>query len=281
MRPSLMMRIAWGLYAALGLFWLWVAWVPSTGPLPDRVAIVNMVQVTIGLFLLSAGAATSLAEERVRGSLDVLLSTPMSTRSILAGKWWGTFRQVLNVVIWPAATSPVLLVEGGSWMSYLALLGLVLAFGAAIASLGLALATWVSRLGRAVALCITAHIAWMVGWPFVVAVCVGTPAMRHTGMMLGDPPCGMLFGTFGIAPAGPPGHARPTDFRRAPAADDRLDHRHRRVRGPPVPVDGRHLRPLPGAGLRRRPPATAPAGAVVAVARRAAGPGAFRLRGRV
>ena len=96
-----------------------------------------MVQVTIGLFLLSAGAATSLAEERVRGSLDVLLSTPMLTRSILAGKWWGSFRPVLNVVIWPAATSPVLLAEGGSWMSYLALLGLVLAFGAAIASLGL------------------------------------------------------------------------------------------------------------------------------------------------
>jgi ABC-type Na+ efflux pump permease subunit len=199
-----MMRIAWGLYAALGLFWLWIAWVPSTGPLRDRVGIVNMVQVTIGLFLLSAGAATSLAEERVRGSLDVLLSTPMSTRSILAGKWWGSFRRVLIVVIWPAATSPALLAEGGHWSSYLALLGLVLAFGAAIVSLGLALATWVSRLGRAAALCITANIAWMIGWPFVVAVCVGTPAMLHTGMMLGDPPCGMLFGTFGIASAGPP-----------------------------------------------------------------------------
>jgi ABC-type transport system involved in multi-copper enzyme maturation permease subunit len=212
MRPSLMMRIAWGLYAALGLFWLWVAWVPSTGPLRDRVGIVNMVQVTIGLFLLSAGAATSLSEERIRGSLDVLLSTPMSTRSILAGKWWGSFRQVLKVVIWPAATSPVLLVQGGDWMSYLALLGLVLAFGAAIASLGLALATWVSRLGRAVALCIAANIAWIVGWPFAVAIGVGTPAMRHTGMMLGDPPCGVLFGTFGIGPFAPPGVPVPMNY---------------------------------------------------------------------
>ena len=45
----------------------------------------NVVQVTVGLLLVSVGAATSLAEERVRGSLDVLLTTPMSTRSILAG----------------------------------------------------------------------------------------------------------------------------------------------------------------------------------------------------
>ena len=37
-------------------------------------------QVGLGLLLLCVSAATSLAEERVRGSLDVLLSTPMSTR---------------------------------------------------------------------------------------------------------------------------------------------------------------------------------------------------------
>ncbi len=155
-RPSLMMRVAWGLYAALGLLWVWVACgadrpaCSSTGS-PSM----NTVQVTIGLLLLSVGAATSLAEERVRGSLDVLLSTPMSTRSILAGKWWGSFRRVLSVAIWPAATSIVLAPRRRVLDAYLALLGLVLAYGAAITSLGLALATWVSRLGRAVALCVT------------------------------------------------------------------------------------------------------------------------------
>ena len=272
-----MMRVAWGLYAALGLFWLWVAWVPTSGPLLDRVAIGNMVQVTIGLFLLSAGAATGLAEERVRGSLDVLLSTPMATRSILAGKWWGSFRRVLNVAIWPAATSIVLLREGGSWWSYLVLLGLVFAYGAAISSLGLALATWVSRLGRAVALCITIHVAWMVGWPFAVAFLVGTPAMRYIGMMIGDPPAGMLFGTFAVLETNLPRPPGVSDLDGLLVGDDRLDRRHLRVRGRPVRGDGRHVRRLPGPGLRRRrPPDLEPAEAAALVDRRAAGPGAFR-----
>ena len=62
----------------------------------ELVGLMNAFQVSLGLLLLSVGAATSLAEERVRGSLDVLLSTPMSTRSILAGKWWGSFRARLR-----------------------------------------------------------------------------------------------------------------------------------------------------------------------------------------
>ena len=59
----------------------------------------------MGLLLLSVSAATSLAEERARGSLDVLLATPLSTRSILDGKWWGAFRQVRHILVWPAVTA--------------------------------------------------------------------------------------------------------------------------------------------------------------------------------
>ena len=54
----------------------------------------NGFQAGIGLLLLSVSAATALAEERVRGNLDILLATPLSTRSIVWGKWWGTFRAV-------------------------------------------------------------------------------------------------------------------------------------------------------------------------------------------
>ena len=43
-------------------------------------------------------------------------------------------------------------------MGFGLLLGLVLAYGAAITSLGLAAATWVRRLGRAVALCVTSYV---------------------------------------------------------------------------------------------------------------------------
>ena len=86
-----MMRIAWGLYAATGVLWLVLSLRESASSMfmAELIAMIGAFQVAVGLLLLSVGAATSLAEERVRGSLDVLLSTPMSTRSILAGKWWG------------------------------------------------------------------------------------------------------------------------------------------------------------------------------------------------
>ena len=51
------------------------------------------------------------AEERVRGSLDVLLATPLSTRSIVWGKWWGTFRAVPLLAICPGAVAAVLAQE--------------------------------------------------------------------------------------------------------------------------------------------------------------------------
>ena len=47
------------------------------------------LQTFFGMLLLSASAPTALAEERARGSLDVLLATPLSTRSIVVGKWLG------------------------------------------------------------------------------------------------------------------------------------------------------------------------------------------------
>ena len=46
----------------------------------DLVMLVSGSHVAIGLLALSITAGTSLAEERVRGSLDVLMATPLSTR---------------------------------------------------------------------------------------------------------------------------------------------------------------------------------------------------------
>ena len=94
----------------------------------------------------------------------------MSTRSILAGKWWGTFRQVARVLFWPAVLSARLLFAGGSLSSYLSLIAVILSYGAVITSLGLALATWVSRLGRAVALCVTAYVGFSIGWTILFAL---------------------------------------------------------------------------------------------------------------
>jgi ABC-type transport system involved in multi-copper enzyme maturation permease subunit len=206
-RPSLMMRAAWGLYAALGLFWMVLVGSQmgsATGRTVDMFGIVNMIQVSIGLLLLSVGASTSLAEERARGSLDVLLSTPISTRTILAGKWWGGFRRVFNVVIWPAATTAFLPISGGYWSCYLLLLMLVLAYGAAITSLGLAAATWVGRVGRAIALCVSTVVVLSIGWPILLLVIMSNAAdSAMVPLLMGDPPFGMLLCTEPVAAGDP------------------------------------------------------------------------------
>jgi len=131
---------------------------------------VNAFQVSIGLLLLSVSAATSLAEERMRGSLDVLMTTPLSTREIVAGKWLGAFRRVPLLAVLPC----MVVVCGGQHgivkdtLGGMLLFGYVLACGAAVTSLGLATATWCSRLGRAVGLTVTAYVLTTVGWMFLV-----------------------------------------------------------------------------------------------------------------
>ena len=72
-----------------------------------------VLQSVLGLMLLSVQAPTALGEERVRGSLDVLMAAPISTRAIVWGKWLGTYRVALWLAVLPgvsaaliAATSP-------------------------------------------------------------------------------------------------------------------------------------------------------------------------------
>ncbi len=199
MRPSRMLRVAWLIYAALGLFWTVLTLKHSLNPTgnPEFIAIVTTLQVTIGLLLLSVSAATSLAEERVRGSLDVLLSTPLPTRSILVGKWWGNFRWFPALLLWPALITSFPAYESGYWWSYTLFLGSLTANVAAIASLGLALATWVSRLGRAVALCVTVYLAFTIGWMVFVAQ-LGPPGPVTIPLIAGSPIYGTMLATFDI-----------------------------------------------------------------------------------
>ena len=165
------------LYTALGLFWIVVSFkaVTSSSRNEEGIALMSTCQTALGLLLLSVSAATSLADERVRGSLDILLCTPLSTRSILAGKWWGSFRQATAVVIWPALLAGFLLVQSGRWISYLLLLGLVTGYCAVITSLGLAMATWASRIGRAVALCVSIYVVSSIGWLILVSLLAHPP----------------------------------------------------------------------------------------------------------
>jgi len=150
----------------------------------------NTIQVSIGLLLMSVYAATSLGEERARGSLDILLSTPLSSRAILAGKWWGAFRLAPYVLLWPALMAGLLVVNGGRWIGYLLLMGLILAYAAGVASLGLAIATWVRRPGRATAICVSVCVVFTIGWLVLSFVWFRDDSFSNAAAM-GSP----LFGT--------------------------------------------------------------------------------------
>jgi ABC-type Na+ efflux pump permease subunit len=168
--------VAVGLYIAVAVIctaWAAFGWYrggPGSRELPITVAT---IQAVVGLLLLSVSASTSLAEERVRGSLDVLLATPLSTSSIVWGKWWGAYRGVPLVALLPTLLAVVTATENGRFVGPILVLALILAYGAAITSLGLALATRFARLATAVALNVVAYVGMTIGWlAFVMFVLI-------------------------------------------------------------------------------------------------------------
>ncbi len=160
-------------------------------PRGGLVLILSLVlQSSLGLMLLSSQAPASLGEERARGSLDVLMTTPISTRAILWGKWLGTYRIVFWVAILPGIAATVLAwtIPPTPWryrslgiappdptiLDFVARLPLIaltvaepISYGAAITSLGLLLATWIPRPGRAIAINVAVFVLIAVGWPFI------------------------------------------------------------------------------------------------------------------
>jgi len=183
-RPSSWSRRVWTLYVAGCVVFSLLAFVQcagaNAGAMGWRTALwVNGFQVAVGILLLSVGASTSLAEERARGSLDVLMTTPLSTRSIVWGKWLGAFRTVPLLAVLPTFLAATLAYRSGRWGDVAFLVVLVFAYGAFITSLGLALATWIPRLGRAVALCVAADVLITVGLFFVIFFFIRGPQGEH------------------------------------------------------------------------------------------------------
>jgi ABC-type transport system involved in multi-copper enzyme maturation permease subunit len=90
-RPSRIVRLVWAAYIVItSTISLWVIanWLDGGTPAGlgrEIGSVFNGFQVCIGMLLMAASAGTVLSEERVRGSLDVLLATPMPTRSIVWG----------------------------------------------------------------------------------------------------------------------------------------------------------------------------------------------------
>ena len=158
-------RAIWRLYGIVSVIFTALAILFNKDIAPGTCAFM----VSVGLLMVSVTSATALAEERAHGSLDLLMTTPLSTRAILLGKWRGSFRAVPRLAILPAIIalfSAVMAGEGLAAVLFATLIAaLVTAYGAIITSLGLALATWQPRLDRAVGLSVAAYLAVTVVYP--------------------------------------------------------------------------------------------------------------------
>ncbi len=145
-----------------------------------------------GLLTLAAIAPTSMAEERQRGSLDILAVTALSTRAIVFGKWLGTFRLVVLMAICPGLMALAMVTARSDMMSapwpgappeYYRVVTLgarcygvgvviatIIAHGALITSVGLAMAVWIKRQSRAIAMSVGSFVLVTAAWPIVVSI---------------------------------------------------------------------------------------------------------------
>ena len=176
----------------------------------------SLAGIQLAMVLIAAPVATAgaICEDRAQGSWHSsprqISRTPRSSWASWARGWplfWGcspaleTSRIVLWSAILPAATAVIVawLSHGDSGGSQITLLDRIaapslvvselLAYGAAVTSTGLALATWNRRLGRAVAINVLLLLLVGLGWPLVVELVIAPqlPAGPATGWDLKAP----------------------------------------------------------------------------------------------
>jgi ABC-type transport system involved in multi-copper enzyme maturation permease subunit len=196
----------WTLYALCSIAASLVALVADSGDSRTRMAaFVNAFQFSIGLLLVGVTTVASLFEERVRGSLDVLLATPLSTPSIVRGKWWGGFRLVLQVMLLPMLLALAVFASGNGAGEQVVFLGaLMLAYGALVNSLALALAVWVRHFAVALGVMVALYVLLAAG---PILLLLAAPVSREMeGFACLSPWFGAGETTFLIGGHGPESH---------------------------------------------------------------------------
>jgi ABC-type transport system involved in multi-copper enzyme maturation permease subunit len=167
-RRSGWIGLLWGLYVTGALLFSVLAVVECAGRGAKLTlrwdAAFNGFQVAVGLLLMSLVTPASLAEERARGSLELLLSTPLSARDVVLGKWLAHYRAVPWIALLPGVVAAAHAVFGGRWSGVLLMVATVLAQGAAVTSLGIALAIWVPRFDRALTISAAVAVFLTIAW---------------------------------------------------------------------------------------------------------------------
>ncbi|MGP0065655.1 MAG: ABC transporter permease [Isosphaeraceae bacterium] len=141
-----------------------------------------LLHAIFGFLMLSAIAPTSMAEERQRGSLDILAATTLSTRNIVVGKWLGTFRLASLIAIVPGLFALAMATAASDHSITLLVVATILAHGALMTSIGLALGVWMKRLGRAIAFSVGFAILVGAVWPIFVLISMNGQGFRAEGI---------------------------------------------------------------------------------------------------
>jgi ABC-type transport system involved in multi-copper enzyme maturation permease subunit len=127
------------------------------------VALANSIQICLGLLLVSISAASRFGEDRANGTLGTLLVTPLSSRSIVLGKWLGAFRWVPWLAIFPCAAFFFVSDMRANTVDILLIFMLILAYGSAMTSVGLCLVTAIPNVSRAVGTTVGIFVFYCVG----------------------------------------------------------------------------------------------------------------------
>jgi ABC-type transport system involved in multi-copper enzyme maturation permease subunit len=198
--PSPWLQLIWGIYIVLSFGASAVVLFLDTGGRGNLGAFVNAFQFSIGLLLVSITSVATLFEERANGSLDVLLATPLTTEEIVWGKWLAGFRMVILVMLLPAllaVTSLLLHARPDGLTDLILLILLMLAYGALVNSVGLALSTWLSRFGIAMGLAVSIFVLLAVG-PILLVFAMRTHSQEMEGFACLSPWYGVGLTTFEI-----------------------------------------------------------------------------------
>ena len=120
-RPTSWIGLLWGFYVAGGvLFSALAAYECSIKGVRGTpwAGFFNGFQSAVGLMLLSLVTPASLAEDRARGSLEVLLSTPLPTHSLVSGKWLAHYRVVPWLALLPGVVAVAHAIPSGAGLGY-------------------------------------------------------------------------------------------------------------------------------------------------------------------
>ena len=166
-QPSRWAGLLWRLYVAGAVLFTVLAVYECLTKGPRRTVwagLFNGFQAAVGLLLLSFVAPAALAEDRAGAALRC-----SCRRRFRRGAWCSRSgaRITAPCRFWlflPAVVALAYAATSGRWLGGLLAPAIVLAQGAAVTSVGIALATWVPRVDRALILSAAATVAVTVAW---------------------------------------------------------------------------------------------------------------------